>query len=145
MVMRIWDPWRELSRMQEEMSRMFQRVFGPPEGAPEAPWMPPVDIYEKENKLYVSVDLPDVNPEDIDVSVVDNTLRIRGERKYTREAKRENFYRSERFFGSFERMIDLPVPVKTEEVEATYKDGVLMITLPEAEEKKAKEIKVKVA
>ncbi len=145
MSMRRWDPWRELMRMQDELSRTFQRVFGPTPEAEEALWSPAADVFEKENKIIVRLDLPEVKPEDIDVSVVDNTLRIKGERKRTEEVKREDYYRTERMYGMFERMIELPVPVKTEAVEATYKDGVLEINLPEAEEKKAKEIKIKVA
>lgn len=144
MAMRRFDPWRDLMRMQEDLNRLFQKTFGPePETA--ALWMPAADIYEKENKLIVTMDLPDVDPHDIDISVIDNTLRIKGERKHTKEAKTENYYKSERFYGSFERVIELPMPVKTEDVDATYKDGVLTITLPEAEEKKGKEIKVKAA
>jgi len=145
MALRRWDPWRELMRMQDEMSRMFERAFGRPEEAMEVPWMPTLDIYEKEDKFIATVELPDVNPDDIDVSVVDNTLRITGERKHTKEAKRENYFRSERFYGKFERMVELPVAVRTEEVDATYKDGLLTVSLPKAEERKAKEIKVKVA
>ncbi|PIZ36642.1 MAG: hypothetical protein COY37_08180, partial [Candidatus Aquicultor secundus] len=135
MAMRRFDPWRDLMRMQEDLNRLFHKTFGP-EPEAEAMWMPSADIYQKENKLIVTMDLPDVDPKDIDVSVVENTLRIKGERKHTEEAKKENYYRSERFYGSFERVIELPMPVKTEDVEATYKDGVLTIDLPVAEEKK---------
>ncbi len=144
MAMRRFDPWRDLMRMQEDLNRLFSRsVMAEPEA--EAFWMPAADIYQKDDKLIVTMDIPDVGPDDIDISVVDNTLRIKGERKHTKEAKKENYYRSERFYGSFERIIELPVPVKTEDVEATYKDGVLTINLPVAEEKKGKEIKIKAA
>jgi HSP20 family protein len=144
MAIRRWDPWSELTRLQNELSRMFQRAFGPvaEEGMP---WLPATDVYEKENKIIVTMDLPEVDPKDIDVSVVDNTLKVKGERKHIKEVEEENYIREERMYGKFERIIDLPVSVKTEEVEATYKDGVLTITLPEAEAKKGKEIEVKVA
>ncbi|HZD58977.1 MAG TPA: Hsp20/alpha crystallin family protein [Anaerolineae bacterium] len=144
MALRRWDPWRELMRMQEELGKTFERVFGP-ERMPEAFWTPDVDIYEKENNIIVRMDLPEVKPEDVDISIVDNTLRIKGERKHIEEVKEENYYRTERRFGSFERTIELPVAVKTEEIKATYKEGVLQITLPKAEEKKAKEIRITAA
>ncbi|MDI6715735.1 MAG: Hsp20/alpha crystallin family protein [Actinomycetota bacterium] len=144
MAERRWDPWREFIRIQDELSRMFQRVFGAGKEM-AVPWTPLVDVYEKDDRYIVSVELPDVRPEDIDVSVIDNTLRIKGERKHVYEAKPENYVRSERFYGPFERTIELPMSVKTEEVEATYKDGLLQINLPKVEVKKGKEIKVKAA
>ncbi|MBE0447311.1 MAG: Hsp20/alpha crystallin family protein [Actinobacteria bacterium] len=144
MALRRWDPWRELMRMQDELSKTFERVFGP-ERIPEAFWAPAADIYEKDNNIIVRMDLPEVRPEDVDVSIVNNTLRIRGERKHIEEVREENYYRKERRFGSFERTIELPIAVKTEEIDATYKEGVLQVTLPKAEEKKIKEIKVKAA
>jgi HSP20 family protein len=145
--LRRWDPWREFTRMQEDLSNMFERTFGPErrERMTLAHWLPDVDIYEKENKLYIRMDLPEIKPEDVDISIVDNTLKVRGERKQTEEVKEENYYRMERRYGSFERMIELPVRVKTEDVEATYENGVLRIELPKAEETKAKEIKIKAA
>ncbi|MDI6716915.1 MAG: Hsp20/alpha crystallin family protein [Actinomycetota bacterium] len=139
-----WDPWKELMRMQEELSRTFERVFGP-ERARVTFWVPDVDIYEKDNNIIVRMDLPEVKPEDVEVSVIDNMLRVKGERKRAEEVREENYYRMERQYGAFERTIDLPVAVKTEEIEATYHDGVLEVALPKAEEKKIKEIKVKAA
>ena len=144
MALRRWEPWRELTRMQEDLNRTFERVFGT-ERAPLAFWAPDVDIYEEDNSFIVRMDLPEVSPDDVDISIVDNTLRVKGERKHTEEVKEENYYRMERKFGSFERSIELPMPVRTEEVKATYKDGVLHITLPKAQEKKAKEIKIQAA
>ncbi len=143
-MLRKWDPWRELTRMQEELSRTFERIFGPERLTPTF-WTPDVDIFEKDNDIIVRMDLPEVKPEEVEISVIDNTLRVKGERKMAEEVKEENIYRMERKYGSFERMIELPVAVKIEEVEAVYKDGVLRITLPKAEVKKAKEIKIKAA
>jgi len=140
-----WDPWRELMRMQEDLSHTFERVFGPSAEATEMFWKPAADVYEKENKIFVTMELPDVNPDDIDVSVVDSTLTIKGERKHTKEAKEENYIRTERFYGKFERVIELPVAVKTEEVDAAYQNGLLTIKLPKAEERKGKEVKVRTA
>lgn len=145
--LRRWDPWRELSRVQDDLSSMFERAFGSErrERLMLSHWMPDVDIYEKENKIYIRMDIPEIKPEDIDISIVDNTLKIKGERKMTEEVKEENYYRMERRYGSFERMIELPVSVKMDNIEATYKNGVLHVELPKAEEVKAKEIKIKAA
>ncbi|MDI6816623.1 MAG: Hsp20/alpha crystallin family protein [Actinomycetota bacterium] len=145
--LRRWDPWRELSRVQDDLSSMFERAFGSErrERLMLSHWMPDVDIYEKENKIYIRMDIPEIEPEDIDISIVDNTMKIKGERKMTEEVKEENYYRMERRYGSFERMIELPVSVKMDAIEATYKNGVLHVELPKAEEVKAKEIKIKAA
>jgi HSP20 family protein len=144
MAIQRWSPWRDLMRMQEDFNRTFES-FLRPGTVSELRWMPDVDVFEKENDVIVRVDLPEVKAEDVDVSIVENMLRIKGERKYTEEVKEGNYYLTERRFGMFERTIELPVSVKSEDVQAQYKDGVLEIMLPKAEEKKAKEIKVKVA
>lgn len=144
MAIRRWDPWRELMKMQDELGRTFERVFGP-ERLTEIPWSPEADLYEKEDKLVLRMDLPEVKPEDVEVSIVDNTLRVKGERKHAEEIKGEDYYRMERRYGVFERSIELPMAVKIEEIKATYKDGVLEVDLPKAEEKKAKEIKITAA
>jgi HSP20 family protein len=107
--------------------------------------MPDVDVFEKEDKVIVRADLPEIEAEDVDVSIVENVLRIKGERKHGEEVKDESYFMTERRFGSFERAIELPVPVRSEDVQATYKEGVLEIALPKAEVKKAKEIRIKVA
>ncbi|HCG99413.1 MAG TPA: molecular chaperone [Actinobacteria bacterium] len=145
--LRRWDPWRELSRVQDDLSNMFERTFGSErrERLMLSHWMPDVDIYEKDNKIYIRMDISEIKPEDIDISIVDNTMKIKGERKMTEEVKEENYYRMERRYGSFERMIELPVSVKMDDIEATYKNGVLQVELPKAEEAKAKEIKIKAA
>jgi HSP20 family protein len=145
--LRRWDPWRELSRVQDDLSNMFERTFGSErrERLMLSHWMPDVDIYEKDNKIYIRMDISEIKPEDIDISIVDNTMKIKGERKMTEEVKEENYYRMERRYGSFERMIELPVSVKMDDIEATYKNGVLHVELPKAEESKAKEIKIKAA
>ncbi|MHB0977489.1 MAG: Hsp20/alpha crystallin family protein [Candidatus Aquicultorales bacterium] len=144
MAIRRWDPWRDLLRMQEDLSKTFERAFGPSKMQAPA-WVPEADIYEKEGKIVITLDVPEVKPEEIEISIVDQTLKIKGERKKAEEIKEEDYYRMERSYGSFERIIELPVGVRTEEVDAKYKDGVLTVTLPKAEEKKAKEVQVRVA
>lgn len=138
-----WDPWRELSRLQDEFTKAYGRTFGAPGAA--AFWTPEIDMYEKNNNIIVKADLPNIKIEDVEVSITENLLTIKGERKGMEEVKEENYYRMERQFGSFERTIELPVGVRSEQVEAAYKDGVLTITLPKAEEKKGREVKITAA
>lgn len=138
-----WDPWRDLARMQEEMSKTLERAFRGQRG--EGFWLPEADIYEKGNNLIVQLELPEVKPEDVNITITNDQLRVTGERKQEEEIKEENYYRMERKYGSFERVIELPIGVKTDQVDASYREGVLTITLPKSEAKKGKEIKVRVA
>ena len=139
-----WDPWRELASMQEEMSRLFERTFGGLRPAKGIRWAPAVDMYDRDAALVVRAELPGVKAEDVDVSLVDNSLRIRGEKRAKEEVKEENLYRMEQFYGSFERVIPLPSEVKAEEVSAAFESGVLEITLPKVKAAKPKEIKVQI-
>jgi HSP20 family protein len=144
MAIQRWNPWHDLMRMQEDFNRTFES-FVRPGVVSEIRWMPDIDVFEKEDKVMVRVDLPEMKAEDVDVSIIDNVLVIKGERKQMEEVKGEEYYVTERRFGAFERTIDLPVQVKPEDVKATYKAGVLEITMPKVEQPKSKEIKVKVA
>lgn len=108
-------------------------------------WVPPVDIYEVDGELVLKAELPDMNREAIDVTVENNTLTIRGERKLDNEIKQENFHRVERAYGSFMRTFSLPPTVDAGRIEAEYKNGVLTVKLPMREEAKARQIDVKVA
>ena len=144
MAIQRWSPWRDLMRMQEDLNRSFE-FFLRPGTVSEFRWMPDIDVFEKEDKVIVRADLPEIEAEDVDVSIIENVLRIRGERKHGEEVKDESYFMTERRFGSFGRAIELPVPVRSEDIQATYKEGVLEIALPKAEVKKAKEIRIKVA
>ena len=106
-------------------------------------WNPRVNIYEKGDDIIVDAELPGLKKEDIDVRVEDHRLTVRGERKEEKETKKENYYRKERFHGSFVRSLMLPSDVATDKVDATYKDGVLQLTLPKTDEAKGKHITVK--
>ncbi len=139
----IWRPFHELRR---EIDRLFQEFFGKstlPEKFEMFEWIPAVDVSETEDNIIVKADLPGVKPEEIEINISDNILTIKGEKKKEEEEKKENFYRVERYYGSFMRAIQLPVDIDVEKVKATYKDGVLKITLPKkAEAKKAIKIEV---
>jgi HSP20 family protein len=138
-------PGFELNRLRREIDRLFEEPFGflaPSTGFFEG-WTPAVDIYEDKDKYTVKAELPGMKKEDIDVSLDGNTLTISGERKEEQEKKEEEGYRSERFFGRFQRSVTLPATVQANKIEAAYKDGVLTIVVPKSEEAKPKQIQVK--
>ena len=137
-----WDPFRELTVLQDRMNRLFQDFA--PRGEQELTagnFVPPVDIYEDEQGISVKAELPGVDPKDVDVRVENNTLTIKGERKFEKE---ENFHRIERRYGSFVRSFTLPNTVDTDNVKADYDNGVLTIRLLKRAEAKPKQIKVNV-
>ncbi|MBI3005155.1 MAG: Hsp20/alpha crystallin family protein [Ignavibacteriales bacterium] len=107
-------------------------------------WTPAVDIAEQENEYVVKAELPGVSKDDVKITVESNILTIHGEKKQEATVKGDNYQRVERSYGSFQRSFKLPETVKTEKIDASYKDGVLTITLPKAEEAKPKQIEVKV-
>ncbi len=143
------DPFRDLSGTQSEMNRLFDGFFGRPSqvgqvGGMERVWAPAVDMYETRDELVITAELPGLTEKDIQLSITGDMLTIRGERRWDQEVKQENYYRGERWFGKFERALPLPIHVQAEKVKASYRDGVLTVTLPKAEEIKPKEIKIDV-
>ncbi|MFY9939594.1 MAG: Hsp20/alpha crystallin family protein [Silvibacterium sp.] len=145
-----WESFRELSAMQDRMNRMnrFFRVANRPEGPEEAltttAVAPPVDIYEDEHNIILKIEVPGIDEKDIDVSIQNNTLTVRGERKIEKEEKEENFHRVERQYGSFTRSFTLPSSVDPGQVSAHCDKGVLKISLAKKAEAKPKQIKVNV-
>jgi len=147
--MRTMNRWEQPSRgattLQEQINRMFGDVLGSAgEESNLTPWAPAVDIYETENELVVKADLPDVNPQDLDIRVENNILTIRGERKFENKVNEENYLRVERAYGSFSRSFSLANSVKSEAIKAEYHDGALTLSIPKREEAKPKLIKVNV-
>ena len=143
-----WEPLRDLLTLQDRMNRLFDdsmRGIRPEENALSSGiWSPPVDIYETEGDVILKAELPEVNQKDIDIQVENNTLTLKGERRFEKETKKENFHRIERAYGTFTRSFTLPNAIDQEKIHADYKDGVLKITMPKREETKAKQIKVAV-
>ncbi|GJQ19696.1 MAG: molecular chaperone [Bacteroidia bacterium] len=149
-----WNPTRETSFPSElwNIHREFDRLFDSlMRGGIQddgtfglSMWTPPVDIHEKEDEYVVKVELPGVKKDDVKITLESNILTIRGEKKQETEEKSENFHRMERTYGSFQRSFTLPTSVKSDKIDAGYKDGILTITLPKAEEAKPKQIEVKV-
>lgn len=141
-----WDPFRELEALREDVNRLFQETMARPrrESPAARTWAPPVDVAEDENNIIVKAELPGMKREDIDIELTGDTLTIRGERKFEAEDKKENYVRVERAYGKFQRSFTLGVPVKTNEVKASYKNGLLEIVIPKAEEVKPKKVDVTV-
>jgi len=140
-----WEPFGKLLSSEDRFNRLFTQVFPRffDEGdASMTTWMPAVDIYETEHALTLKAELPGVDPKDIEARVECGTLYLKGERKFEKESKKENYHRIERTYGSFMRSFALPTSVDADKVSAEYKDGVLTLTLPKKEEAKAKTITV---
>ena len=142
-----WDPYRDLATLQNRVNRLFQE--SPPAAAKTSldhsgAFVPPVDVYEDEQGLRLKLEVPGIDEKDLDVRVENNVLSIRGERKFEKEEKEENFHRIERRYGSFSRTFTLPTTVDTEKVSADYKNGVLTLQLVKKAEAKPKQIKVNI-
>ena len=144
-IMNRWEPSRGAMTLQEKLNRMFGDVLErTAEESNLTAWAPPVDIYETENALVVKADLPEVNPQDLDIRVENNILTIRGERKFEKKVNEENYLRMERAYGSFSRSFSLANSVNSEEIKAEYQNGALTLHIPKREETKPKQIKVSV-
>jgi HSP20 family protein len=141
-----WDPFRELAQLQNRVNRVFQEANAAQhdEGLTTSSFVPPVDIYETEQNIVLKVEVPGIDEKDLDIRVENNTIAIRGERKFEKEVKEENFHRVERRYGSFQRSFSLPNTVNTENVTADYENGLLKVTLAKRAEAKPKQIKVNV-
>ena len=142
-----WDVFREMAAREEQLSRMLAGVYGrPQEDLTHGAWTPAVDIYSNgQHELVLKAELPDMTEEEIELTVEDNTLTLRGEKKLDMDVTQEQFHRAERSYGSFARTFALPPTVDAGKVSAEYKAGVLTVRLPLREEAKAKQIKVHVA
>lgn len=149
-----WRPFTDLTRWERDMERMFDDFWG----RRMRPWWPErwslpavleisppaVDLYEEKDDIVVKVELPGMDKDNIEVNLTDHTLTIKGKKKKEEEIKEENYYKSERSYGSFVRTLELPRDVHADKVKASFKNGILEVRLPKTEEAKAKEIKVKV-
>jgi HSP20 family protein len=147
-IVRWTDPFREFAQLQDRLNRAFSDAYGrSDEGLlSSGSWMPPVDIYQNgEHELVLKAELPDMTREDIDVTVDNGTLTIKGDKKLSSEVKEEQFHRVERRYGTFSRSFSLPPTVDPGRVAAEYKNGVLTVKLPMREEAKPRQIKVDVA
>ena len=142
-----WDPFRDVLSLQNRMNSLFQdfsRGVGENDLVSTAAFVPPVDIYEDEHKIVLKLEVPGMKENELDIQVENNVLTVKGERKFEKEEKEENFHRIERRYGSFFRSFALPNTVDAGKVSASYDAGVLKIALVKREESKPKQIKVQV-
>jgi len=147
-----WDPFREFAQLQDRLNRVFNDAYSRGSLATDeglmttGSWVPPVDIYQNgDHELVIKAELPDMTREDIDITVDNGTLSIKGEKKLSTEVREDQFHRMERRYGIFSRSFSLPQTVDANKVAAEYKQGVLTVRLPLREEAKPRSIKVDVA
>jgi HSP20 family protein len=143
-----WDPFQDLMSLQERMNRLFEQTMehslGDREGMITGAWMPAVDIYETPDGVILQAELPGLEKDNIDIQVRNNILTLKGERRLENEVKQENFLRVERAYGGFQRAFTLPAAVQADKIRAVFKDGILEVNIPKAEEAKPKQIKIEV-
>lgn len=143
-----WDPFGELSTLQEGMNRLFEDLLPTTRKGKEelnaGTFYPAVDICEGDKEITLKAELPGMKKEDVHVEINDGVITLRGERKIEKEEKKENYHRIERSYGSFHRSFTLPATVDRDKIKAHYKDGILEVTLPITEEAKPKSIPVEV-
>ena len=142
-----WPTFGRLTNLRDEIDRLFEAPLAELVRSSQwfSGWTPPLDMHEDKDNIYVRVELPGMKKEDIDLSLHDGSLSISGERKTEEKHQEGEVYRAERFFGRFQRTVGLPTPVQNDKVRAQYKDGILTVTLPKAEEAKPKHIDVNVS
>ena len=145
--MNVWSPFRHLSTLRDEIDRLFESPLNALTSDSHQflnSWLPAVDLHEDRDHLLLKAELPGMQKEDIDISLHGDVLTLSGERKEEKTFEQAETYRAERFLGKFRRTFTLPVAVDPNRVQAAYKDGILTVTLPKAEEAKPKQIQVKV-
>ena len=142
-----WDPLRDLVSIQDRMNRLFEQTLSrsqaqADEGMGASAWSPAVDIYETPETIIIKADLPGLSRDDIEIQLQENTLSLKGERRFAKDVQQENYLRIERAYGAFQRNFTLPATVQQDRIRAVFRDGVLELTLPKAEEAKPKKIAI---
>jgi HSP20 family protein len=139
-----WEPFRELTALQNEMSRWMGQLAGGagPGNGQSSTWLPPVDVWETETELVLAFELPGIPEDEISVEIEDNVLTVSGERERSQEHSSDRFYRFERRFGQFQRSVTLPVGVDESKIAADYSNGVLEVRVPKPEEAKPRRITI---
>lgn len=143
---RAWDPLDEMRIMQRDMERLFDRLVGADKGGEVGHlglWMPSIESYTKDGKLFIKAELPGVDPKDLDVTIDDRELVIKGERKAEKDEKEKDYTYREISYGSFERRFMIPEGVRTDDLKAAFTNGILEISVPIPEVAKAKKIEIK--
>jgi len=140
-----WDPFRDLATLRERMNRLFEEAYtsrGEEKDMVASTWNPSVDIYETENELVLKAELPGIDENDIEIKIEDNTITLRGDRKFEKETKEENYHRIERSYGSFYRSFTLPRNIDQDKIKAESETGILKVTMPKKAELKPKKVKI---
>jgi len=146
--MNVWSPFRHLSTLRDEIDRLFDSPLNALTTNSQqflSGWLPAIDLHEDRDHLVLKAELPGMKKEDIDISLHGDVLTLSGERKEEEMFDKAEACRNERFLGKFQRSFTLPVAVDASKVQASYKDGILTVTLPKAEEAKPKHIEVKIS
>ena len=140
-----WDPFRDLITVREKMNRLFEDAIISREEERDmvaGSWTPYVDIYENEDKVVLTAEVPGIEDKDIEIKIEDNTLAIKGDRKFEKETKEDNYHRIERAYGSFQRSFSLPNYIDQEKIKAEHKRGVVQISMPKRHESKPRKVKI---
>src|ERR1700741_787403 len=137
-----WDPFRDVVALQNRVNSLFREMSEGDSPLTTASFVPAVDIYEDTKKVVLKLEVPGMEEKDLDIRVENNTLTVKGERKFEKDEKEENFHRIERRYGSFYRSFTLPTTVDTENVQASYNAGILKLDLNKKPEAQPKQIKV---
>lgn len=141
-----WDPFRDLSTIQDRVNRLFEDTLTKFKGGEverfASGWEPAVDVYETNNEIVMKVELPGLQKDNVSIELKDNILTIKGERKFEEEVKKEDYHRIERSYGYFQRSFSLPSTIQQDKVKANFKDGILDIKLPKAEKAKPTQIEI---
>jgi len=145
-----WDPFRDLMSIQNELNRLFGRTYAGGDGDSggstlAGAWVPPIDIFETKDTFVVSMELPGIEPDAVDVSVEDSVLTVKGERRFSSDVDEDSFHRVERRYGQFVRTLSLPATADAEKVVATFDKGVLTIEIPKSEQAKPRKIEIRAA
>ncbi|NEP02594.1 MAG: Hsp20/alpha crystallin family protein [Symploca sp. SIO2E9] len=141
-----WEPFREIDSLQREMNRLFENLTPTyPTREASGTFMPPVEMDEDDDSIYIKLEIPGIDSKDLDVQVTRDAVSISGERKSETRTQDNGVTRSEFHYGKFQRVIPLPSAIVNNQVQAEYKDGILNLTLPKAEEEKTKIVKVQIS
>ncbi len=135
-----WDPYRDITAIRDEMNRMFSRSIG--ETAGGSAWTPAMDIFDRQDAVELTAELPGLTADDIEIEIDDNVLTVKGERRFEDAVEDGRYYRLERAYGQFSRSVTLPQGVKADEISADFDGGVLRVRVPKADEVKPRRIAV---
>ena len=140
-----WDPMSEMRSLKDTVNRLFESSFlRYPEGVERGIFQPPIDMVEEDNEITVRVDIPGFKSDDVEVSVTEGVLTIKGKVSQEREETKGRYHLKERSFSTFSRTLQMPTKIKSEEASAAFKNGTLTVTLPKADEVKARSVRVKI-